>query len=59
LAKDTWFSRKTYQADLQIFMDWFDLAWVGVSRRKVTQFKTFGSDLEVLEFRLKKEKKAE
>jgi site-specific recombinase XerD len=34
-------SRKAYQADLQIFMDWCDLAWVDVSRRKVTQFKTF------------------
>ena len=34
-------SRKAYQADLRIFMDWCDLAWVDVSRRKVTQFKTF------------------
>jgi integrase/recombinase XerD len=34
-------SRKAYQADLRIFMDWCDLAWVGVSRRKVTQFKIF------------------
>ncbi|MEA5490179.1 hypothetical protein VB775_25470, partial [Pseudanabaena sp. CCNP1317] len=34
-------SRKAYQADLWIFMDWCDLAWVDVSRRKVTQFKTF------------------
>ena len=34
-------SRKAYQADLQIFMDWCNLAWVDVSRRKVTQFKTF------------------
>ena len=28
-------SRKAYQADLRIFMDWCDLAWVDVSRRKV------------------------
>ena len=34
-------SRKAYQADLRIFMDWCNLAWVDVSRRKVTQFKTF------------------
>jgi site-specific recombinase XerD len=34
-------SRKAYQADLRTFMDWCDLAWVDVSRRKVTQFKTF------------------
>ncbi|MEE3719467.1 tyrosine-type recombinase/integrase [Tumidithrix elongata RA019] len=34
-------SRKAYQADLRIFMDWCDLAWADVSRRKVTQFKTF------------------
>ena len=34
-------SRKAYQADLQIFMDWCDLAWVDVSRSKVMQFKTF------------------
>jgi site-specific recombinase XerD len=34
-------SRKAYQADLRIFMDWCHLAWVDVSRRKVTQFKTF------------------
>ena len=34
-------SRKAYQADLRIFMDWCDLAWGDVSRRKVTQFKTF------------------
>jgi integrase/recombinase XerD len=34
-------SRKAYQADLGIFMDWCDLVWVDVSRRKVTQFKTF------------------
>ncbi len=34
-------SHKAYQADLRIFMDWCDLAWVDVSRRKVTQFKTF------------------
>ncbi|NMF59655.1 tyrosine-type recombinase/integrase [Pseudanabaena yagii] len=34
-------SRKAYQADLQIFMDWCDLPWADVSRRKVTQFKTF------------------
>ena len=34
-------SRKAYQADLRIFMDWCDLAWLDVSRRKVTQFKTF------------------
>jgi site-specific recombinase XerD len=34
-------SRKAYQADLRTFMDWCDLAWVEVSRRKVTQFKTF------------------
>ena len=34
-------SRKAYQADLWIFMDWCDLAWVDMSRRKVTQFKTF------------------
>lgn len=33
--------RKAYQADLRIFMDWCDLAWMDVSRRKVTQFKTF------------------
>ena len=34
-------SRKAYQADLLIFMDWCNLSWVDVSRRKVTQFKTF------------------
>jgi site-specific recombinase XerD len=34
-------SRKAYQSDLQIFMDWCDIAWAEVSRRKVTQFKTF------------------
>jgi integrase/recombinase XerD len=34
-------SRKAYQADLRIFMDWCDLAWADVSRRKVSQFKTF------------------
>ena len=34
-------SRKAYQADLRIFMDWCDIAWLDVSRRKVTQFKTF------------------
>ena len=34
-------SRKAYQADLRTFMDWCDFAWVDVSRRKVTQFKTF------------------
>ncbi|OIP77919.1 MAG: hypothetical protein AUK48_02920 [Oscillatoriales cyanobacterium CG2_30_44_21] len=34
-------SRQAYQADLRIFMDWCDLAWVEVSRRKMTQFKTF------------------
>jgi len=34
-------SRKAYQADLRIFMDWCNLAWLDVSRRKVTQFKTF------------------
>jgi integrase/recombinase XerD len=34
-------SRKAYQADLRIFMDWCNLSWVDVSRRKVTQFKTF------------------
>ena len=34
-------SRKAYQADLRIFMDWCNLPWVDVSRRKVTQFKTF------------------
>ncbi|PZV18784.1 MAG: integrase domain-containing protein SAM domain-containing protein [Pseudanabaena sp.] len=34
-------SYKAYQADLRIFMDWCNLAWVDVSRRKVTQFKTF------------------
>ena len=34
-------SRKAYQADLRIFMDWCDLTWVNVSRRKVTQFKAF------------------
>jgi site-specific recombinase XerD len=34
-------SRKAYQGDLRTFMDWCDLAWVDVSRRKVTQFKTF------------------
>ena len=34
-------SRSAYQADLQIFMDWCDLSWADVSRRKVTQFKTF------------------
>ena len=34
-------SRKAYQADLWTFMDWCDLAWVDVSRRKATQFKTF------------------
>jgi hypothetical protein len=33
--------RKAYQADLRTFMDWCNLAWVVVSRRKVTQFKTF------------------
>ena len=33
--------RKAYQADLGIFMDWSDRAWVGVRRCKVTQFKTF------------------
>jgi site-specific recombinase XerD len=34
-------SRKAYQADLRIFMDWCDLAWVDVNRRKVAHFKTF------------------
>ena len=34
-------SRKAYQSDLQIFIDWCDLAWIDVTRRKVTQFKTF------------------
>ncbi len=34
-------SRKAYQADLKIFMDWCDLPWADISRRKVTQFKTF------------------
>ena len=34
-------SRKAYQSDLQIFMDWCDLAWTEVNRRKVTHFKTF------------------
>ena len=34
-------SHKAYQADLLTFMNWCDLAWVDVSRRKVTQFKTF------------------
>ena len=34
-------SRKAYQADIRIFMDWCDLAWVDVSQRRVTQFKTF------------------
>lgn len=34
-------SHRAYQADLQIFMDWCNLAWADVSRRKVTQFKTF------------------
>ena len=34
-------SRKAYQADLRIFMNWCDLAWAEVTRRKVTQYKTF------------------
>ena len=29
-------SRKAYQSDLRIFMDWCNLAWVDVSRRRVT-----------------------
>lgn len=38
--------RKAYQADLRTFMDWFDLAWVDVSRRKVTQFGSVSHLLE-------------
>ncbi|MBD2178649.1 tyrosine-type recombinase/integrase [Pseudanabaena sp. FACHB-1998] len=34
-------SRKAYQSDLKIFMDWCELAWGDVTRRKVTQFKNF------------------
>jgi len=34
-------SRKAYQSDLQIFMDWNDSAWGEVTRRKVTQFKSY------------------
>jgi integrase/recombinase XerD len=34
-------SRRAYQSDLKIFMDWCDLGWADVSRRKMTQFKTF------------------
>ncbi|MFM7601111.1 MAG: tyrosine-type recombinase/integrase [Pseudanabaena sp.] len=34
-------SRKAYQSDLQIFMDWNDSAWGEVTRRKVTQFKIY------------------
>lgn len=34
-------SRKAYQSDLQIFMDWNDSAWGEVTRRKVTQFKNY------------------
>jgi len=34
-------SRKAYQSDLQIFMDWSDSAWGEVTRRKVTQFKNY------------------
>lgn len=34
-------SRRAYQSDLKVFMDWCDLGWADVNRRKVTQFKTF------------------
>lgn len=34
-------SKKAYQADLRIFMDWCSLTWNEVTRRKVAQFKTF------------------
>jgi site-specific recombinase XerD len=34
-------SRRAYQADLKIFMDWCELPWTEVSRRKITQFKNF------------------
>jgi integrase/recombinase XerD len=40
-------SRNSYHADLRIFMDWRDLAWVDVSRRKVTRRNTFATNLIV------------
>ena len=34
-------SHKAYQSDIKIFMDWCDLPWTEVSRRKMAQFKNF------------------